>query len=70
MCFCLHDLEELYHRSHNGGNGHIVAAIPDSKTLSINYIHRYRFGAFTFEHPVLKGSAKSNEQTPVDGHLC
>ncbi len=61
MCFCLHDLEELYHRSHNGGNGHIAAAISDSKTLSINYIHRYRSGTFAFEHPLFKGSAKSIE---------
>ena len=61
MCVCLHDLEELYHRRHYGGNGHIIAALPDSKTLSIDHIHRYRFGASAFEHPVLKGFAKSNE---------
>ena len=59
MRFFLYDLEELHNRIHNGGNGSIVAAIPDSKTLFIDYLYWYRSGASAFERPILKGSPKS-----------
>ncbi len=60
MCFFLYKLEKLYHHNRDGGNGNLVAAFLDTKALFVNFIYRYRFGAFTFEHPILKGPAESN----------
>ena len=60
MCFFLYNLEELYNRSRDGGNGSIVAAFPDTKTLFVDFIYRYRSGASTFERTILKGPSESN----------
>ena len=60
MCFFLYNLEELYNRSRDGGNGGIVAAFPDSKTLLVDFIYRYRSGAATFERTIFKGPPGSN----------
>ena len=60
MCFFLYDLEELCNRSRDGGNGSIVAAFPDTKTLFVDFIYRYRSGASSFERTILKGPPGSN----------
>jgi len=69
MCFFLYYLEELYNRRRDGGDGSIVAALLDTKIIFVYHIHRYRSGASTFEHTILKGPPESIKKKPVKGYF-
>ncbi len=60
------NLEELYDRSRDGGNRSIVATFPDTKTLFVDFICRYRSGASTFERTISKSPAESNSKKSLN----
>ena len=53
------NMEKLYHLDSDGCTRHIAAPFPDTKTLFVDIIYRYRSGADTFERAILKSPTES-----------
>ncbi len=68
MCFFLHDMEELFNRGGDGNNGNSVKAIPDTKTIFVNFVYWDRTITHTLKCSLLKGPFESTEEEQIESN--